>query len=491
MQKQNLKLFFLLVIFLILPSFVEAANFPLEIIQPQPGLNTSNRFYKAYPGLVYNVRAAVIGGEYPFTYTLTTYPDGMTVNENTGEINWPNPTTSGSPHPVTLLVTDQENTVSTVSWTITVTTDGFYFIDAINGLTVAQGGTGTQANPWKIIEDWYITKYDTTYSGGFLYFKTGTYTPPALEDGERLAFNQNYKPKIWLAYPDDFPIFDMSYAHISMYAGGGNNFYVDGIDFVPIANPDRKGISIDGASMNVVLRNNKFHGTTERIGTNMAHIFIAANASQPYWAIQDNLFYDSVRTMGIEGYDATKVLVEDNYFYNFSNGGGESHAIGPKSNITRWDIRHNQIWNAAGHGIWIGGSNSNPFENNEVRFNVVKDTPSGYALTVNYDGTDTGTHYIYRNTFVGSIYVRNPIIGMGPYYFYNNVIQNPTDGFTYNTTPDAGVVVSTNNLIETSGLVDSSGNLIDPYLDYVGTTGWQIGESDVIPPSSPTGMSIL
>ncbi len=58
--------FFVFLLLSLLSASVFAANYPLEIIQPQPNLDINNRFYKAYPGLEYNVRLAVIGGDYPF-----------------------------------------------------------------------------------------------------------------------------------------------------------------------------------------------------------------------------------------------------------------------------------------------------------------------------------------------------------------------------------------------------------------------------------------
>ena len=61
-----------------------AACNTLEIIQPKAGLSTTNRFYKAYPGLEYNVRMAVIGGAYPYIYSLTTAPNGMTITPTPG-----------------------------------------------------------------------------------------------------------------------------------------------------------------------------------------------------------------------------------------------------------------------------------------------------------------------------------------------------------------------------------------------------------------------
>ena len=66
------------------PSF--AANYPLELTNIGPSLASNNRIYRAYPGLEYNIRAAVIGGDYPYSFTLSNAPAGMTINAQTGPI---------------------------------------------------------------------------------------------------------------------------------------------------------------------------------------------------------------------------------------------------------------------------------------------------------------------------------------------------------------------------------------------------------------------
>ena len=129
-----------------------AANYGLEIIQPQPNLDTKSRFYKAYPGFEYNVRLAVTGGEFPYSFELTSAPAGVTI-DNRGEITWANPSASSSPYNVTAKVTDAQTNTRSVSWTITVTTSGFRFIDAVNGKPADQGGDGTKNNPWKSLKD--------------------------------------------------------------------------------------------------------------------------------------------------------------------------------------------------------------------------------------------------------------------------------------------------------------------------------------------------
>ena len=78
-----------------------AANYPLELISPRAAgtaptaglavIPGGHRIFKAYPGVPYNIRVAVTGGAYPFTYSLSGAPSGMTINAATGEVNWPSP----------------------------------------------------------------------------------------------------------------------------------------------------------------------------------------------------------------------------------------------------------------------------------------------------------------------------------------------------------------------------------------------------------------
>ena len=92
---------------LIQPLALSTADYALEIIQPREGLDTTNRFYKQYPAIEYNVRLGVIGGVYDsYVYSLPTSPSGMTIDANTGEITWANPVEAGSPHNITARVTD-------------------------------------------------------------------------------------------------------------------------------------------------------------------------------------------------------------------------------------------------------------------------------------------------------------------------------------------------------------------------------------------------
>lgn len=74
------------------PAFASKANFPLEItnIKPagtgDPPIPATNRIFRAYPGIEYNIRAAVIGGVYPYYHELSGAPGRMTIDSFTGEI---------------------------------------------------------------------------------------------------------------------------------------------------------------------------------------------------------------------------------------------------------------------------------------------------------------------------------------------------------------------------------------------------------------------
>ena len=43
------------------------------------GLDASNRVYRAYPGIAYQIHADAVGGHWPYTYTLSGAPAGMTL----------------------------------------------------------------------------------------------------------------------------------------------------------------------------------------------------------------------------------------------------------------------------------------------------------------------------------------------------------------------------------------------------------------------------
>ncbi|MDB4584480.1 right-handed parallel beta-helix repeat-containing protein [Draconibacterium sp.] len=466
-----------------------AANYPLEIIQPRPNLDTKNRFYKAYPGLEYNVRLAVIGGEFPYRFALTSAPAGMTIDAR-GEITWENPIQSGTAYNVTVEVEDAQSTATSVSWTIVVTTSGFRFIDAANGVPASLGGTGMISSPWKSMKDMYggdvvSSKTTNNFAGEFVYWRAGTYPMDAFKEnsGSRTPFVSNAKPQVWLAYPGEKPVIDLADAHIVVY-GGGSNLYFDGLDFNINGNKSKKGIQIESSASSVTFRRNKFHGITNAVtGGNGSLIFISNGNVGDYYAIQDNEFYDvGTNGYGILGYSARNVLVEDNTLHNITQ-----HPIGPKEGTALWFIRSNHLYDNVANSINLQYSDTHGVLSGdiEISYNLVE--AGGGKVRMNSNLTASGLPvYLFRNTFMDEVQVNKVTSINGLFSFSDNVIVNETsyqDKIQRNSIDNPARLIITDNLSgnASDNIVDSRGDLTANYATYVGSRGHQIGPRPVAP----------
>lgn len=461
-----------------------AAIQALEIIQPRAGLDTTNRYYKAYPGLEYQVPIAAIGGRYPNTYALTSGPSGMSINSATGILTWPNPTTSGSPHSVTVQVTDTLGATASVTWPITVTTSGFIFVQA----GAADGGTGTFASPFNDIGDWYISKSNSAYSGQFIYYRAGAYATAAapIEDGWRLAM-PGHKPTVWLAYPGESPMINVAGSHISPYPSV-SNWYMEGLT---IRNMDTDfGVRIDSGGNNMVFYRNTFDDMPVGAGgggTNASGVMISNGGSKSnYIAFVDNTFSDFVggTAYGILGYYADKVLVERNMFTNIT--ASDSKGVGPKMNNSYWFIRDNRMSVPNGQAIWV---DTYPTTGNvEASYNLAR---GDMALWVGQEIGGWGSFESYRNTYDGTVELSN--FTVGPASFNSDVIVNSSGSanhidYSGGMTPSVTTVLSGTTA---TGILDANGNLQGSYrTTYLGTRGYERGASDTAPPVPPTGLGV-
>lgn len=480
----------------------EAIVAPLEILQPRAGLDINNRFYRAYPGLPFEVQIAAIGGLYPNRYELVSGPAGVAVDAATGVLSWSSPTTNGSPHSISVSVTDSNGTKATVSWTVTVTTNGFRFVDAVNGKSAANGGTGSIESPWRSIADWYISKYDTSQQGVFLYYRTGTYyvkdAPIEDPNGFRRLALPGHKPMVWLAYPGERPIIDTGGSHVSPY-GGCRNVYFEGLRFQNYNT--HFGIRIDSDASNVTFRKNIF-GPLELgwggLGTNASALMISKGGSVgSHWVIADNTF-EGVKDngYGILGYWTTKTLVQGNSFFGIAKVDGKG--IGPKEATNNWFIRDNRIDATAGEAINVqasgAGTAGGQTANIEIAYNRVR-SQSGYTLWIGAANVDYGLVESYRNTYVGApVSVANLTNARGPVTFRDDVIVNsstsPSRIDRPNDTSSPSRVTSTGLLTGTmsDGIVDANGNLSDQYGQYRGLKGFERVEAGTRP-RPPAGVA--
>lgn len=479
---------------------VSAAYSPLEItnIKPAssgtPAISPTHRIFRAYPGKEYKIRASVIGGMYPYKFSLSNAPSGMTINSSTGVIDWPNPQASAGP--ITLTVKDSENTTVSSSWSITVGTSGFLFVDsAYTGVS-----TGSITQPFKSIQD--IINL-SNHESDIVYFKGGTYTLPIFQPyyytlmGCQISYGGG-KPHIWLASPGEDVTIDMSQHFFEAASVTATPYYFQGLKFANMAN---WGFRTSSSMNYFTFYECKIDGMIKNTSgnNNEGFIFTEADGRGWYMTFQNNTFSNGSGISYIGSlYQQSKVLVEDNDFSSLTMGTADYvQAIAFKAATQQSTIRHN-TFNIADssvmpiHGGWFAwlGETSNKIE---ICFNYIYKSSGGRALSPNQnriaiDQANQGALWVYRNTIVGgdiTMYYLDvesqggpPLSVQGPYLFKDNVIVNPNAGITYHYScgPNASQRVTlTNNISRTTaiGLVDSSGFLTGSFAAYVGSIGWQ------------------
>ena len=486
-----------------------AANYPLEITNIKPagtgGMSANARIYHAYPGLVYNIRAAVVGGAYPYTYSLTGAPGGMTINAQTGEINWPSPSGTATP---TLVIVDSEGTRVTSTWTITAATTRFKFVDAASGRPSSSNGcssscgTGAVDSPWRSLGDVY---HSPSSVGSIIYVKAGTYRitdlPRDDENGawERVDFNVSETSCQWLAYPGQRPRIDFGFVPGGQAAPfirlSGSPAYIDGFETINShVMAFQSGSSVPGPTF----RKNLFHhhnaGGGDLNGTNAAFIMTIRGDSS-YTVIQDNEFFDSTDD-AIKVYMQRKLLVENNIFRDQYKG------IEIKDSIEQFTLRGNTFSNISLMAIGGNMAADSYRTTGEILFNNVN---SPLALDLNQNAL-AGAIYVYRNTFVGRVQVRNTSTSNGPYRFQNNVLVSsdagtPNGSHIYHVEGSAPQqVIIVNNLVgyPNNNVVDASGALTAAYASYRPTHGHGTisptpggGGGSGTPPTAPSNVRIV
>ena len=482
----------------------EAANYPLEITNIRPagsaGMASHARIYHAYPGLVYNIRAAVVGGAYPYTYSLTGAPSGMTINAQTGEINWPSPSGSATP---TLVVVDSEGTRVQQSWTVTASTAAFRFVDAASGRNASSNGcssscgTGMVDSPWRTLSDVYRS---TASVNKIVYFRAGTYTVADMPmdgvggDWERIDFEGEATSTQWIAYPGQRPVIDYQNTG-PLIRLSASMVYIDGFE---TRNARVMAFQHPSGTVGPTFRKNLMHNLNNaRVdldGANAAFI-MTTRGDTTGTVIQDNEFHTSPED-AIKVYMQRKLLIENNIFHDQAKG------IELKDSIEQFTVRGNTFYNISSMAIGGNMAMDSFRTRGEILFNNVRST--SIAMDINQNGL-AGAIQIYRNTLVGRTQVRYTDASGGPFTFQNNVIVNSDNGTPSGShilhidvsAPQRVVVI--NNLAgsPSNNIVDSNGALTAAYASYRPTHGHgTISPTPPVggtpqPPSAPGGVRIV
>jgi hypothetical protein len=419
----------------------------MEILRPKStGLDGSDRIYAAYPGIEYNICAAVHGGVPPFKYELTTnVPSGMEIDINTGEITWPSPS-AATYTDIGLKVTDSVGTEVTSTWTVTCATTRFRFFDAVNGNNSWDGTSptfvsGTTGPKQTMSAFWGIGS--STIIG---YFLDGTYTNAGMTvsaEGIRWTVNGN-RPSIWLAYPGHSPLIDFEFVDgVSEtyntgwdFGDGGSTprWYMDGLEFTRAGNKCLRSFSCD----NICIRRTYFHDWGPGAdGSNSSCInFESGGFASGTWdncVIQDCEFSDITQPAGapepncaIKMYATSQMLIERCVFHDMTIGGEDEEAIGNKSGTDATIVRFCSSYNMD-MGTYGGNQNNQATgdADAEICFNNFS-ADSGECIRINHDSTafSPGPTVVMRNTLRGTVIFNQLQSDDGPYTFTHNVVIN-------------------------------------------------------------------
>jgi hypothetical protein len=449
-------------------------RYALEFIRPHATMNATDRWVAAYPGLEYNVRPGVIGGVYPYRYTLNNAPASMTIDADTGEISWPSPDVDANN--ISITVTDSKgSTATSTTWSIDVATTRFKFFSPTGNDTT---GDGSVATPWQT-----LAKHKASSGvSGIGVFRTGTYDMTGLvsqSDGFRWGTTTS-APSIFLAYPGESPVFDFQDDQFDFVESGASpRVYFDGID---LTNAGNKCLRFASQNDNFVVRRCAIHdfGPGADSSNSSALNFESGgfgSGTLDYGLVQDCEFYnyiDDVINCCFKLYVTNKLLIENCDFHDLNIGGEDEEAIANKAGNARTTVRGCTATDML-QGFYGGNQNPNAatgYCGAEVCFNNVSATGEDVMLfNHDWNGTEVDPTYVYRNTIRGPLgFVKINTAAQGPWTFSNNVVVNE-DGATDNPngsgiTHDITPVTTTPLVVENhlfgaaaDGLVDANGLL--------------------------------
>jgi hypothetical protein len=426
-------------------------DYPLEILNIGPagtmGLEPSNRIFRAYPGIPYEIRAAVIGGTYPYLFRLSEAPKGMQVEPHTGVITWPDPQESSGAR---LEVTDAGGRTAVAEWTINVTKEGFLFLDAENGKPADQGGKGTIEEPFRTIADFYPDDErrglrTSAYTDYFVYFRKGAYKLDGFKSGwgglddKRWMNFRDQHPNVLAAYPGEEATIDCESKYsLKVYPQPG--FWIEGLRFRGMKDFGY-ALEIEAGGVHCTVRKVDFEGlgpTEGHENQSFIRILIGRKVLERL-VVQDCRFHDLDHGSGIKLYAIHRALIEGNTFTHFRDpgcrGANLDGAVAMKVCVRRCVFRGNLVRDFAG-GRAVSCLFSQPYRGNyyegvsenEVCFNVVTGLTDGaQAISINA-ASNPGSFHVYRNTIEGGAVVNRGTDGSGPFVFTRNVFVRPGGG---------------------------------------------------------------
>lgn len=272
----------------------------MTLVYPRPDSETRSwaRHRKAYPGLEYRIPVAIQGGAYPFFYEIVKAPDGMSIGEHYGMVDYgvlswmPDPSLNGEQFDVEVRVTDQELTTQTASFRVRISdsTDDFIFVDG----SVARSGDGSIGAPLKRFADLHGDAYPgngalanagiSTHAGKAVYFRAGRYMTADVPT-PWLPWGSDRRPYAFLGFPGEDAEIVFTNAKLGNNSNGslGADFFVGGIKLrrsqdmtlLPVTNAGGTGSTLFGDGWSTGNSSRMFWLTGSPARTTLFELFVS------------------------------------------------------------------------------------------------------------------------------------------------------------------------------------------------------------------------
>ncbi|TDR39211.1 parallel beta helix pectate lyase-like protein [Tahibacter aquaticus] len=353
----------------------------------------------AYPGLPYESRPGVVGGQFPYEFRITGFtfnggnqnPAGLQLDFRHGTLRF-TPAAEGS-YVIGLEIRDSSPTprILTQSVTVEATRSAFVF--------VAPGGVdapdrGSLAQPYQSVA--YALARSTPAQ--VLMLRKGRY----LSGGFAVRDN---RAKQFIAYPDEVVVMDQDYQ--SWINVGINDFPAARFEDLDFTQVRQYGIFSDPSRSGLIVRNVRFaDGREGGLGSNENPAFIhgygdGVHASRHRLLVQDSDFGPLQMTSN-GAYAATLFDAGDSLFENNQiRVGPISGGIHDKDNSQRNTYRENYIAFAAPnpHGIHVSAQDSS--EDLHIHHNLLVNAGIRLGLQCTAASCVMRNHDVHHNTLIG------------------------------------------------------------------------------------------
>ncbi|VAX04272.1 hypothetical protein MNBD_ALPHA03-1307, partial [hydrothermal vent metagenome] len=465
--------------------------------------NARDPYYQTYPGYLWRVPIAIVGGSAPHLGRIINGPTGLELNyeydPNTGfwdiVMQWPNPVLGL--HNIILEIYDQNNTTPvTLNWNLHVRVENAVFVSLSRG---NNNNDGTFANP---IRDFLglmgPLEPTTTFSRYTAYFESGTYNTlwdydPSWPNQFNMPMRADQKAVQFIGIPGENVTIDVSPDGGPTFTGGafglgngtnnGSPFVMKNIRCIgtchqPTGTAQR--LVLVGESSNMLIFESTFEGQVGPGTQGQNPSYFQFNRAQSNYAKGRNIFMrnninDLNNYMFSEIYDMEQCVFQSNIISGTTSG--ISRLVYLKELSRQFAIRGNTSLDTDSICVFIDSS-VGQYTDIQVEYNNWKMATTGERfVVVGSTGTvPVGDIQLSRNTATGGVIQFRGTGGGGPVNI-QDCIRQTSEGVSG---IDETVVGITWNLIRdsqaASGIVDVNNKLIDR-ITNLGRLGAEVSDN--------------